>query len=165
MLRLITKNENPILTSYSTFGAPDFAAGMASYTYSSGDQYTVASSGVPTLDFLVPVTAGYFVWQPQSTSPIVESDLDSNEYYLTAPLNFTVEHDEGEYIVSFPEAELSRSGDSAQEALSWLKATIVDLYELYKSETNLGPLPKKQLAVFEKYIAPNSYSNRASRRA
>ena len=57
-------------------------------------------------------------------------------------------------IATFPEAEISTSGDTAAEALAWLNRTIVDTYEQFTAQRGrLGPLPKRQLKTLEKYVA------------
>jgi hypothetical protein len=86
-------------------------------------------------------------------APLVLLTLDSAEYQLRKPICVGLkEKADDEYIATFAEAELSRSGDTPQEALAWLKSSIVELYELFKGEDQLGPLPQRQLRVLEQYI-------------
>lgn len=63
------------------------------------------------------------------------SDLGSDKYYLRSPIFITLRQEEDdEYIASFGEAEISRSGETAKEALGWLKSSLVELYELFKKQ-------------------------------
>src|SRR3981189_861534 len=72
-----------------------------------------------------------------SGTPIRLLDLGNERYALKRPIIVRLkQEDEGEYVVSFPEAELSRSGETPRIALEWLKSSIVDLYELYKKREN-----------------------------
>ncbi|MFM9843084.1 MAG: hypothetical protein ACKVOI_08970 [Dongiaceae bacterium] len=81
--------------------------------------------------------------------------LDSEKYELTSPILLTIKSvSEGEYIVSFPDAEISRSGESPAAAIAWLKTSLVELYELFRRRQNqLGPVPKRQLKTLERYLA------------
>lgn len=85
-------------------------------------------------------------------------DLDSDLYVLKEPLTLTLTQvAREEFIISFTEAELSRSGETAIEAINWLKSSMVELYEIFKNDNKLGPLPQKQLRILEKYIGEKSY--------
>lgn len=76
----------------------------------------------------------------------------NSKYRLARTLEVTVTNKDGEYIATFPAAELSRSGDSEAEAIQWLLRSMVDLYELFKNEPSLGPLPQRQFDVLRKFI-------------
>ena len=61
---------------------------------------------------------------------------------------------DGEYLAEWAEAEIITSGETAEEAVQWLKETIVSLYKFYNSNREtLGPLPGRQLSILEAYIA------------
>jgi hypothetical protein len=62
-----------------------------------------------------------------------------------------------EYIVTFTEAELSRSGETIDEAIDWLRSSVVTLYDSLKARApRLGPLPDRQLRVLETYLVEKS---------
>lgn len=87
--------------------------------------------------------------------------LDPSRYYLRYPMPVSLkEKAPDEYIATFADAELSRSGDTPKEALAWLKSSIVELYELFKGEDQLGPLPERQLRVLEQYIGKKPHRAR-----
>jgi predicted RNase H-like HicB family nuclease len=86
------------------------------------------------------------------------TDIDSASYVLKRPALITLRESDGEYILSFPDAEILTSGDTADEALSWMKDSIVTIYKTLKSERALGPLPKRQLKALENYLGPKSTS-------
>jgi hypothetical protein len=82
-------------------------------------------------------------------------ELSSNKYFLSSPISITIHQDyDDEYTATFSEAELSRSAETAKEAIEWLKSSIVTLYDLLKkrSPEQLGPLPLRQLRVLGKYL-------------
>ena len=86
------------------------------------------------------------------------TDLDSASYFLKKPALITLKELDGEYILSFPAAEILTSGDTADEALRWMKDSIITVYETLKLEDSLGPLPKRQLKALESYVGPKSNS-------
>jgi hypothetical protein len=90
------------------------------------------------------------------------SYLSSSKFALRKSIALSMRQDgDGEYVMTFPAAEISRSGETPRIALDWLMVSIVDLYELYKKrEHQLGPLPKRQLKALEEYLVakPNSKS-------
>jgi len=92
------------------------------------------------------------------------SDLGSDKYHLRSPIFITLRQAaDDEYVVSFGEAEISRSGETAKEALDWLKSSLVELYELFKKQrSHLGLLPQKQLRTLEKYLVAKSDSKTSS---
>jgi hypothetical protein len=77
-----------------------------------------------------------------------------NGYALRKPITIALKESQGEYVARFTEAELSRSGETAREAIDWLKSSIVTLYEMLskKDPKELGPLPKRQLKVLGEYL-------------
>jgi hypothetical protein len=81
------------------------------------------------------------------------------KYALCKPIKVTLkEENADEYIACFEEARLSRSGDSAQEAINWLKSSIATLYDVLrkKDPKKLGPLPTRQLKVLGEYLVAES---------
>ena len=84
---------------------------------------------------------------------IYVTDLDNPAYSLAQPIAISLQENDGEYIISFPDAEITTSGDTPGEALKWLKDSVVSTFEVLGSERSaLGPLPKRQLQALEKYI-------------
>jgi hypothetical protein len=85
---------------------------------------------------------------------VVLLNLDG-KYALRRPIMVTLnEENNGEYIACFEEAMLSRSGETAREAIDWLRSSIVTLYDLLKEKDpkKLGPLPSRQLKVLGNYL-------------
>jgi hypothetical protein len=79
--------------------------------------------------------------------------LPGNKIDLKRPILVTVrQEDDAEWVATFADAELSRSGDSPAEAIDWLQSSIVELYELFRQEKKLGPLPQAQLRALRRYI-------------
>jgi hypothetical protein len=93
-------------------------------------------------------------WRSSIYDFILIKDFNRPDYFAKAPLLISVREDyDGEYVVSFQEGEISASGETADEALRWLKEIIVDSFELFSAESAaLGPLPTRQLKVLEKYV-------------
>jgi hypothetical protein len=92
-------------------------------------------------------------------SDIVISDIGSEKYKLAYPINASLrQEDTDEYVASFGEAELSRSGDTPKEAIDWLKSSVVTVYDLFKNRNadQLGPLPTRQLRVLGNYLVAKS---------
>ena len=84
------------------------------------------------------------------------SDLENSSYVLKKLVPITLREANEEYILSFPDAEILTSGDTAHEALRWMKHSIVTMYRTLKSERALGPLPRRQLKALENYVGPQS---------
>ena len=81
-------------------------------------------------------------------------DLPSDTYYLAESIEAKISYIDGEYLAEFAEAEIVTSGETAEEAIQWLKESIVNLYEFYNDNRGaLGPLPRRQLNILETYIA------------
>jgi hypothetical protein len=84
-----------------------------------------------------------------------------SKYLVRRPITVTLkEEDDNEYIACFEEARLSRSGETPQEAIDWLKSSIVTLYDALKKKDpkKLGPLPTRQLKVLGDYLVAESAS-------
>jgi len=72
---------------------------------------------------------------------------------LLKPMSLRIENvGDDEFIASFPEAGIEMSGDSATEAIQLLKSHLVALFDIYRTESKLGPEPQKQLKILEGYI-------------
>jgi hypothetical protein len=57
------------------------------------------------------------------------ADLNSAKYGLARPIGITVRAVDDEYIVTFTEAELSRSGKTIDDAIDWLQSSVVRFAE------------------------------------
>jgi predicted RNase H-like HicB family nuclease len=105
------------------------------------EKIIVANNGVSTL-------------RTDQAIPISMISLDSEGYSLVQPIAITLQESDGEYVASFPEAEIITSGDTPTEAVKWLKESIVSTFDLLRAKRGvLGPLPKRQLQALEKYVA------------
>jgi hypothetical protein len=94
-----------------------------------------------------------------SQNTVIIYDLQSRRYDLKKPMLVTAtSDDQKEWLITFAEAELSRSGDSFQEAMSWFKASVIELYDLLRGQSKLGPLPKRQLEVLGHYLVEKPHS-------
>ena len=86
-------------------------------------------------------------------------DLHSNEYVLKHPIEITISDHGDEILAEFTEAGISVSEDTAVDALQWLKDSIIDSYVTFNNQRDrLGPIPKRQLQVLEKYIGKEQAS-------
>jgi hypothetical protein len=81
------------------------------------------------------------------------TNLESSRYSLKQPITLGIEQvGDDEWLATFAEADLSRSGDTPHDAVDWLRSSIVQLFQVFKTEKALGPLPKRQLEVLGRYI-------------
>ena len=89
-----------------------------------------------------------------SHDTFIIGDLPSDTHSLVESIEAKISYIDGEYLAEFPEAEIVTSGETAEEAIQWLKETIVSLYKFYdNNRETLGPLPGRQLSILEAYIA------------
>ena len=80
--------------------------------------------------------------------------VHSQKYELIQSVPIVIKVDGDGYVAEFRVAEITTSGDTASEALEWMRDAILARFELYRTERDaLGPLPKRQLEVLEGYIA------------
>lgn len=95
-----------------------------------------------------------------ATAPaIFLTDIDSEVYRLVKPARLTITQSaEDGYVIMFPEADISVAGETADEALLWMKSSIVTVFETLVSESALGPLPALQLAALESHLGKKSAS-------
>ncbi|GMR20528.1 MAG: hypothetical protein BMS9Abin36_1124 [Gammaproteobacteria bacterium] len=85
---------------------------------------------------------------------ILISDLDSQRLLLTRNLPVDLMLCEGNVTASFNDIDEFGIGSNENEAIEDLKASIVDLFYLYKSEQeNLGPLPQRQWNFLKSVIS------------
>lgn len=121
-----------------------------------GNTGTITVSQGSRKTFLIGVTVSN-----NTTTFYTINDLANNKYQLKQPIVAALrQNDEAEWIATFAKAELSRSGETIDEALDWLKTSVVELYELFKGEHQLGPLPKKQLQALGQYIVEKSHRSK-----
>jgi hypothetical protein len=74
-------------------------------------------------------------------------------FFVKKAFQVVVRPSDGEFIATLFDANLGMTGDTAEEAVANLKATIVDTFELYEeNEATLGPEPKRQLASLRELI-------------
>jgi len=140
---------------------PQFAFVLNERGFSISRAYRVDSDRPGRALVSTSIRRGYIpLSTPAGAITLVVNSLDSDQYDLARPILLTVrKEDEQEFVVSFAEAEISRSGKSAEAAAAWLKSSIVELYELFKQRHNqLGPLPKRQLKVLGQYLVKKSHS-------
>lgn len=90
-------------------------------------------------------------------APTTIDHLDSDEYQLKKAIPLTLEQvGDDEWLATFADAEVARSGDTPHDAVEWLRSSVVQLFHLYRSETALGPLPTKQFEALGRYIVEKS---------
>jgi hypothetical protein len=79
--------------------------------------------------------------------------LAPEPYVLKRPFQVVVQPSDGEYIATLFDANLGMTGDTAEEAVANLKATIIDTFDLFEeNEALLGPEPERQLAILRELI-------------
>lgn len=80
--------------------------------------------------------------------------LAPEPYEVIKPLYVSVRVEEGQYIASFFDANLSASGDTREEAVLNLKDIIATTFEILGTmdESELGPGPLQQRKVLEEYV-------------
>jgi hypothetical protein len=88
--------------------------------------------------------------------PVILSSLGHGRPRLQKPMHCVVEPigNAGNFVASFPEAQLFASGDTKVEAIENLGDIVATKFRIFSSHepSQLGPVPKKQLAVLRKYI-------------
>lgn len=79
-------------------------------------------------------------------------------YSLLRELSVLVEPSGSSFTASFYEANIHSSGSSIGDALDSLKDLIIDAYEMLSGmqASQLGPEPRKQLAILEAVIRPKA---------
>ena len=117
---------------------------------------------------LFPITLGVPIAVTTSTAPTLTQassgsliygtvsivDLPGGAHELKRPVDAKIRYSDSEYLAEFAEAEIVTSGETAEDAIQWLKETIISLYDFYKNnQSALGPLPKRQLSVLGAYVA------------
>jgi len=84
--------------------------------------------------------------------------LPGSGYGLKKPILVMLKQETGgEWLAVFPDAELSRTGDTPEDAINWVRSSIVTMYELFKKNaSNLGPFPARQYRVLGEYLVKKS---------
>ena len=79
--------------------------------------------------------------------------LSPEPFAVKKVFQVVVRPSDGEFIATLFDANLGMTGDTAEEAVANLKATIVDTFDLFEAnESKLGPEPKRQLAILRELI-------------
>ena len=75
-------------------------------------------------------------------------------YELRRPLLIILQREDQGFIAGFFDANIHASGDTEEEAFRNLKSLILDVFDSLRAESpeNLGPEPKRQLAVLREFI-------------
>lgn len=122
---------------------------------------TVSAITVGTAPLLNAAIIGITTANTVSAKFVVFDLGDMTKYFIKKPFVIDVQQIDGdEWVATLPEAELARSGETPTDAIDWLKSSMVQLYELFRGEDQLGPLPQKQLRVLEQYLGKKSHRTR-----
>jgi predicted RNase H-like HicB family nuclease len=93
-----------------------------------------------------------------SSRAIVEIQTFAPEpYVLAAPIKIAIEGKApGSFTASFFDANISTTGDTAQEAFENLESLILDMFDSLAGEApeNLGTEPLRQLATLREFVCP-----------
>ncbi len=75
-------------------------------------------------------------------------------YEATRPMLVVVQPSEGGFTASLFDANIHSAGDTEEEAVRNLKSLILDVFDNLSTEApeNLGPQPRRQLAVLQEFI-------------
>lgn len=75
-------------------------------------------------------------------------------YTVKRPLPVSMQRRQDGYLASFVDANINSSGDTQQEAFANLRELILDVFDNLRSlpASELGPGPKRQLAVLREFI-------------
>ena len=101
------------------------------------------------------------ITSPTNTPPIALSELKISltdlepGYTLLRTITINVQRlARNNYIAKFAEANINASGESFYEAITNLKALVVDMFDLLRSvpRNRLGPEPKQQLTALNALI-------------
>lgn len=92
-------------------------------------------------------------FQDGETFSVLIATLAPEPFEVKRAFQVVVRPADGEFIATLFDANLGMTGDTAEEAVANLKATIVDTFDLFEeNEANLGPEPQRQLAVLRELI-------------
>jgi hypothetical protein len=134
---------------------------LSSPSLSANGTFLHVYTGVEGASLITFVSSRTFSAYNSSEARLGLTALNSDKYSLKKPIPIVIQEDSsGEYIVSFPDAELSRSGSSADEAVEWLQSSIVTLYDLLRERAadGLGPRTLRQRQVLGEYLVEKSGS-------
>lgn len=74
-------------------------------------------------------------------------------FIVTKPIPVTIREIDGSFVASFEEANVNASGDTWFDALSNLKAYIVDIFgELSAHQEALGPSLRRDFLVMQRFV-------------
>src|ERR1043165_4533911 len=86
------------------------------------------------------------------------TSLSHKKYHLRFPIVVHLQQQGDEWIANFSDAKLSRAGATPADALERVKISMVELYEMYRGEARLGPLPQRQFRALGRYLVQKSHS-------
>jgi len=92
--------------------------------------------------------------EQQSSRLTVLTALATNTLKLLRPIPVAIEHTGDDFLATFFDANISASGDTAQEAFANFADVLELKFKLLNSleENKLGPDPKRQLAILQQFI-------------
>jgi predicted RNase H-like HicB family nuclease len=73
-------------------------------------------------------------------------------YRVKKPIPIVVRAHEGEFLASFPDANVNASGETAQEAYEAVKLLLLDMLDHLARQSKLGPKLATRLAVLREFI-------------
>ena len=81
------------------------------------------------------------------------ASLTPEPYVLLKNIPIVIHSEENDFTATFFDANIAMSGDTREEAVTNLKAIIIDTFEsLEEEESILGPEPVKQLALLRDFL-------------
>jgi predicted RNase H-like HicB family nuclease len=80
--------------------------------------------------------------------------LEPEPYTLRRPLSVVVEPVDAEFVATFYDANVSASGETAEDAVTNFKDVLIATFEFLQSEENLGAALKKQKRILETLLQP-----------
>lgn len=83
-------------------------------------------------------------------------DLSPEPYELNGVIPAVVQPTDDGLVATLFDANINTSGETQQEAVSNLRALLMELYEDLRAEEpeKLGPGPRRQLSVLERSLCP-----------
>lgn len=92
--------------------------------------------------------------------------LGMGAHTVRRPIRIVLDHISGdEVIASFPEAGIAIGGNTATEAVQFLKSEISDAFDFLKKEPRLGPVPQHQLQVLGRYLGKKGRKQTSQKRS
>jgi len=93
-----------------------------------------------------------FYPKPLECKSIFIDTLNSEVYKLKKPIPVYIEYDGKTYTANNYDLGLYGYDDIELEAIEDLKKSIIECYEDLKSETELGPVPKRMMVYYKEII-------------